>query len=140
MFSGDGNARTVISAPSSDTKCPAGETIGSPQCGLQHRARAHDQQRSKVRISVPSDAPQPRLAAGRVLLRREAEPRSELPAVLELVRIGDACNDRRCADRADAAQLPDALGALVLARVLLELSFVLSDAFIENSYVREKIA
>ena len=89
---------------------------------------------------MPGDASKPRLAARGVLLRREAEPGGELTAVLELVCIGDARNDRRSADRPDSAQLPDTLGALVLARVLLELPLVLTDAFIERVHMREQIA
>ena len=68
VFGRNGDARTVIPAPSSNPERPAREAIGASQCRLQHRASAHDQQRSKVRIAVRCDASEPRLAAGGVLL------------------------------------------------------------------------
>ena len=69
MFGRDGDARAVVSTPSSDTERPTGEAVGASQSRLQHRSSPHDQQRSKVRIAMRRDASEPGLATGGVLLR-----------------------------------------------------------------------
>ena len=130
----------MITAPLTQCERPTGESIRAPEGGLQHRARSHDQKRSQVRIAVRGDAPEPRLAAGRVLLRSEAEPGRELPAVSELVSLRHARNDSRGADRSDTTQGLDASRALILSCVLFELAFVFADAFIEHAHMGEQVA
>ena len=61
----------------------------------QRRAGAHHQKLAQVAVAHLCDAPEPRVAAGRVLARRQAEERSELTPTCEDPGVLDRGHDRR---------------------------------------------
>jgi hypothetical protein len=75
---------------------------------------AHDKQPPQISISLLRDTAQPRLAAGRLLLRRQAEPGGELPAGAELIGIGDGGGDRGGRDHADPRGICDPSGGRMI--------------------------
>jgi len=109
----DSDAGAVVTAAFTDGEGPAGEPILTPPGSLQHGPRTEDQQGPQVRITPSSDVSEPGLPAGRVLPRNQSEPGRELPAVGELVGVANARDDGRCAERPDAVERLDALGARI---------------------------
>src|SRR6202007_2614802 len=74
----------------------------------QHdRARSMNENLAQVMVASLTDAGQLRLAAGRVLLRHQAHPRSELSSLAKCSSVADRGNDRGCDQRADARDLSE---------------------------------
>src|SRR3546814_5967042 len=66
------------------------------------RTRSVDQQHAQVGVPTFGDAEQPRLPAGRHLLRHEAEPGRDVARPTERFTVSDSRNQRGCAKDADA--------------------------------------
>ena len=81
-----------------------------------HRHGPGDKQPAQIGIALFGDAPEPLLAAGRVLPRHKPDPGGQFAAILEHLGIGDG--SRQCAgddrpDAGDALQAPaDLVGSV----------------------------
>src|SRR5450432_927876 len=73
---------------------------------LDGGSRALRQQPTQIRVAALGDSPESFFAAGAPLSRDEAEPGSELPAVPEVVRARDGCDECARGDGADTAHGP----------------------------------
>src|ERR1700722_6666803 len=104
----------------------------------QRRAGAHHQKLAQVAVAHLCDAPEPSLAAGRVLARRQAEERSELTPTCEDPGVLDRGHDRRCGDRADARNGHQSLGGLVRFDRRRKLPVDHSDRLIERVDLADK--
>ena len=82
---------------------------------------------------------QARFAARGVLARHETEPGGELPAAAEIARVSYGGHDRHGGERANAADLHQALGRFALPRLLFELPVIGADARIELRQVCAQI-
>ena len=90
-----------------------------------------DKQGSKVGIALLGDAPEPDLAAGGVLPQGQPQPGDELTAVLELLGIPDAGEQRRGGDGIDAGNRHQPLRRFAVADQMVQLAVVGENLFIE---------
>src|SRR5207249_11922456 len=94
-------------------------------CSVHYRSRSVNEQRSQVGVAPFADAKQTRSAAAGVLLGDQAQPRGELPTVLEDFSITHRGNNRCCREQPDAFHRRDPLARLAgrvdRAQLLLDL-------------------
>ena len=86
---GDSDQGSVVAASLLQLKGPARQMILMSVRALQHRACALHEKVAQVSITALADVSKAGLAPGGVLARYQADPRRELPAVLELACITD---------------------------------------------------
>jgi len=96
-----------------------------------HRSRTVDQQGAQIAVAPLADAQQGGFATTGMLPGNEAQPGSELPCVVEALRIPKSGDQGACRDRADARNLLEL--ATVIAGVVpgLDLPLHLGDLAIE---------
>src|SRR5262252_8250780 len=82
---------------------------------LDHRRGAEYDQPAKPLVALAADLAEPLFAAGRVLARRDANPRRKMPGRAEHRRIGHLEGKADGADRPDAGDRGQALAGLILA-------------------------
>ena len=102
---GQRNRYAVISSSRYELLQPHAVHVGLGLHEPQHGSRAVNEQSAQVGVTAPADVIQARLAARRMLPRRQAEPGSQMPAVAELSGVADCCDDGRRGNRADAGYL-----------------------------------
>jgi hypothetical protein len=98
---------------------------------IQHGMRAHDEQLAQIPITHFRDAPQPLLAAGRVLPGHQPKEGGELARSREARCVLHACHHGRGRDRTKAENRYQPACCLVLMRHLRDGAVEPSDPFVE---------
>src|SRR5208283_4604060 len=80
---------------------PAAQGVVMPFAGGERRAGAHDQKLAQIAVAHLGDAPEPRLAAARMLTRGQPEEGGELPPAGKRAEVLDRGEERRGGNRAD---------------------------------------
>lgn len=93
IFGGNGDDGAPVTTALDQRARPAADRIllgiVLAHRGGQHRASAQHQKAAQVGIAGLGDAPEPRLAAGTVLPRHQAQPRAERASAGEVVAIAN---------------------------------------------------
>jgi hypothetical protein len=106
---GQSNRSNIGISPVRDARQPSSSSIGITLQTEQHRTCPVNQKCTQVRVAALADAKQIRLSAGGVLPGYESQPRGKLPAIVEKLRVPNACHQRACrkwTDSWDSLQTP----------------------------------
>ena len=139
ILRGNGDHGFPVPPSFDQTPCPAAEAILLVTQSGQDGTGTHNQKTAQVGIASLGDPSQSRLAATAVLPWHQTDPRRHLAAILEVVAVTDAGQQRAGGDRADTGTLHQALAARVFSGSLGDQFVVVGDPAVEPVGVREQI-